>query len=540
MTPIKVGQLPRSIALMPDGNTMYVANSGGESISIVDLELGQTVGRVRFPPIPFNTASPLITPSVIAPTIRGPLIIMNNGTLWKVVGDEAVPRAVSTAIGSSVIAAPRNMVATPNGESVLLMAGNGFVYLYDASLDEFVVGRQIFTNPIQGYYGPVSAGPRGQYFLVNGTVLNQSLTPTTSAGSIVQAGGRPGTTTPVPRPVSQVAAVSNTMFARYVQPVRLQANNPLTTEPPLVELVDVNTGNVMRQAMGIEGPISTQTGTQRVNVSGRTMAVDASGTTAYVLTTSGLSMIPLEPITAAERPVMTQPGVVNYASQLPAIAQGGLVSIYGRNLAAEASAPDPPQPTVLGGVCVTLNNRPLPLLATSPGQINAQIPPDLAAGRYPLVIRNVDRRVSSVAAQATVARYAPAVIVNPQTKAAVYFEDGKPVTRDRKASRDDRLVLFAVGLGPTTGGRVVAGEGAPKEPPAVVNNLEAFFGDVRYSQAPIAVEWAGLVPGLVGVYQVNLYVPWNHLKGDALLVTLKVGGVSSPSTGNNVPTVAVD
>ena len=37
LPPIPVGQLPRSMAFGNDNNTMYVANSGGENISIVDL-----------------------------------------------------------------------------------------------------------------------------------------------------------------------------------------------------------------------------------------------------------------------------------------------------------------------------------------------------------------------------------------------------------------------------------------------------------------------------------------------------------------------
>ena len=31
--------------------------------------------------------------------------------------------------------------------------------------------------PIAGYYGPIAAGPNGQYYLVNDQVLNQALTP---------------------------------------------------------------------------------------------------------------------------------------------------------------------------------------------------------------------------------------------------------------------------------------------------------------------------------------------------------------------------
>ena len=45
LTPIKAGQLPRSLALTPDGKLLYVANSGGESISIVDLDGCRSPGR---------------------------------------------------------------------------------------------------------------------------------------------------------------------------------------------------------------------------------------------------------------------------------------------------------------------------------------------------------------------------------------------------------------------------------------------------------------------------------------------------------------
>ena len=38
---IEVGQLPHQMALGTDGNTLYVANTGGESISIVDLTWGR-------------------------------------------------------------------------------------------------------------------------------------------------------------------------------------------------------------------------------------------------------------------------------------------------------------------------------------------------------------------------------------------------------------------------------------------------------------------------------------------------------------------
>ncbi|MBI3679721.1 MAG: beta-propeller fold lactonase family protein [Acidobacteria bacterium] len=544
LEPVKVGQLPRSMALMPDNNTLYVANSGGENISIVDLSEGRVVGRVRFPPLPFNATTALITPSVIAPSERGPLIIMNNGTIWRVVGNEVIPRTVSPVIGSNTVQAPRYMVATPNGEYVMLLAGNGFVYLYDAAADEFINGRQIFSNPIQGYYGPVGAGPGGRYFLVNGTVLNPALTPTGSAGSVVLPqgpGGGGAQQQQLARPVSAVIPLNQTTFLRFTQPVRVQQNNPLVSDAPVIELADANTGNMMRSVSTVEGPISIQTGAQRVNVSGRMMAVDPASATAYLLTTSGLSIVPLEFVLPNERPQVSQNGVVNVANLGTSVATGSLVSINGRNLGASASSADAPLPNVLGGTCVTINNRPMPLLAASADQIKAQIPPDLAPGRYPIMIRNIDRKASSLApAQVTVSKYAPAVIVDPQTRqAAIYHADGRPVNRQNPATRDQRLVLYAIGLGATKGGTVRTGQPAPESPPAVTDPVSVFFGDPRYREAGVVVEWSGLVPGLVGLYQINLYVPGDRIRGDDLDVTVRIGGVDSPTKGEMDPKVSI-
>jgi uncharacterized protein (TIGR03437 family) len=543
-TPIKVGQLPRSVAMTPDGSLLYVANSGSESISIVDLEERREIGRLRMPPLPFNANAALVTPSLVALTQRGPQVMMSDGRLWRAVGNELLPRVSVPAISSAnapVVPQPRTMAATPNGEYMILMAGNGFVYLYDSGVDDFVLGRQIFTNPIQGYYGPVGAGPGGRYFLANGTVLNSALTPIGSAGAVVVPQGANQQT--LNRPISAVTPLSATQYVRFAQPIRAQANNPLANQPPTVEVADASNGNMMRAALGIEGPLATQTGNQRVNVIGRSMAVDARGTTAYMLTTSGLSIASLDVPPLNQRPqVAPRDGVVNSVNLQPSLAPGSMVAVRGARLAEQSSVqPGQALPTVMGGVCVTLNNQPLPLMSTAGEQIVAQIPPNLAAGRYPLVVRNVNAGVATNPVQVTVARYAPAVLVDPQTKqAAIYHSDGAPVTKDRPAKRDQRLRLFAVGLGATKGGTVIAGRPAPEDPPAITDPVSVFFGDPRWRQAAIAVEWSGLAPGMVGVYQVDLYVPGDHMRGEALDVTVRVGNVSSPTGGEFDPKIAVD
>lgn len=537
LNPIKVGQLPRSLAMSPDNGTLYVANTGGESISVIDLASGEVTGRIKFPPLPFNATTALVSPSNIVVTQRGLLVVMNNGSLWRVVGDELVPRSRSNVIGADTVPAPRTLAVTPNGDFALLLAGNGFAYLYDAASDDFVQGRQVFTNPIQGYYGPVSAGPGGRYFLVNGTVLNAALTPIGSAGAIAGPGAG-GQQTAQVRPVSAVAAINQQQFLRFTQPIRT-GNNAIATDVPNLEIADANTGNTIRQVPTVEGPVSIQTGNQRVNVGSRTMAIDPTDNTAYLITASGLSIVPLTAISPADRPVLANPApVVNTANLKASIAPGSLVAIQGRGLAASQATASSPFPTVLGGVCVTLNNQPLPLAATATGEIRAQIPTTLAAGRYPLVVRNIERHAANLLpTQVTIAKYAPAVVVDPETKqAAIFHEDGSRVTKENPANRDDRLVIFAVGLGATKP-QATAGRPAPEG--ALTDPLKVYFGDPRMAQSEMDVEWSGLAPGLVGVYQIQVYVPGFRMRGEDLDVTITIGGVSSPTKGELDPRVTV-
>ena len=49
LAPIKVGQLPHSMALGNDGSTLYVGSTGGEVIDIVNLDTMKKTGRVQVP-----------------------------------------------------------------------------------------------------------------------------------------------------------------------------------------------------------------------------------------------------------------------------------------------------------------------------------------------------------------------------------------------------------------------------------------------------------------------------------------------------------
>ncbi len=124
--------------------------------------------------------------------------------------------------------------------------------------------------------------------------------------------------------------------------------------------------------------------------------------------------------------------------------------------------------------------------------------------------------------------------------AIVKASDGSLVNAKNPATRDEDLIIFATGLGATTGGSVTSGNPAPTSPLAVTGQVQVFFGNPSYSQSPMIVEWSGLVPGFIGVNQINVRVPGTHMNGDALPVTIKIGGISSPASGPVLPTVALN
>ena len=160
LTPIPVSQLPRSMAFGNDGNTLYVASGGGEQISIVDLTQGQVTGRVLFPPLPFNATFGLITPALLASSQRGPQVIMSDGTLWKIVGNQVTPRPLNTNVFGTArsIPAPQTMVSTPEGSYVLILGGNGTAFLYSSDVDDFVPRAAWCPRPFPATTAPSPPG----------------------------------------------------------------------------------------------------------------------------------------------------------------------------------------------------------------------------------------------------------------------------------------------------------------------------------------------------------------------------------------------
>jgi uncharacterized protein (TIGR03437 family) len=83
--------------------------------------------------------------------------------------------------------------------------------------------------------------------------------------------------------------------------------------------------------------------------------------------------------------------------------------------------------------------------------------------------------------------------------------------------------------------------GTPSSPLApTADEVEVHFGNKLWSQSAVVVEWAGLTPGFVGLYQINVYVPGDRIRGNDLDVTIRVGGVENTQIEAVKPTVSIN
>jgi uncharacterized protein (TIGR03437 family) len=225
-------------------------------------------------------------------------------------------------------------------------------------------------------------------------------------------------------------------------------------------------------------------------------------------------------------------GVVNAGSFVPGpVAPGTIVSIFGTNLASQTlSATSLPLPTALAGTSVTLAGQALPLFFVSSGQINAQIPFGLPNGAASMIVRNVTG--PSSAFSVSIATTSPAIFTTTadgKGAAISVHVDFKLVQKlsGQNANAGETIVLFCTGLGAVEGFST-AGVAGPSSPLARTSQTTTVSMDGR----PAQVSYAGLVPGLAGLYQINFVVPVGV--GGDVVTTVSVGGVSSNPTTINV------
>jgi uncharacterized protein (TIGR03437 family) len=217
---------------------------------------------------------------------------------------------------------------------------------------------------------------------------------------------------------------------------------------------------------------------------------------------------PLGIFSGAAHSSFTNPGqaVVNGASFLPDLTPAGSIfSIFGTGLAtAVLNASSLPLPDTLLTTSVTVNGQPAPLYYVSPAQINAQLPVSTALGLATIIVKNGSS--TSNAAAFAVPPTGPGIFTysqNKQVRAVVINTNGSTNSATAPAKVGDVLVAYFTGGGPTEDrGALATGTAAPSGLSPVSNSYGLTVGGQLAD-----VNYVGLTPMFVGLYQANFVVP---------------------------------
>jgi uncharacterized protein (TIGR03437 family) len=220
-------------------------------------------------------------------------------------------------------------------------------------------------------------------------------------------------------------------------------------------------------------------------------------------------------------------GVANAAFGPPGgrIVGGEAISIYGPHIGPTVpvtAAPDASgaMPTSLGGVQVTINGSPVPLLYVSDSQVNAVTPLYLSGGTARVHISFNNSNTAGFIA--TVVAAIPEVFQRSDGTAAAINQDGSLNSADRPAPPGSVVAIWATGIGTTP-------FGAWQDGRIATGALD--FGCCQISvQAHAAdVVYGGAAPGIVaGVAQINFQLPAQLADyGPTVDVSLSAGGVTS-------------
>jgi uncharacterized protein (TIGR03437 family) len=222
---------------------------------------------------------------------------------------------------------------------------------------------------------------------------------------------------------------------------------------------------------------------------------------------------------ASPKPVRT---AVNAASFRPVYAPGMLMSVFGSGLAGvQSQARSLPLPYTMGGVSVTVNGIPAPVLGTFPAadQINIQVPYEAGVG--PAVLAVVQNgQVSAYSFE--IAPAAPGLF-------GLWDALGRPAAA---AATGSVLVAYITGDGDvtpslTSGAGPVTGTAVSRLPKSRLP-LAVTVGGV-----PAAVLFSGIPTGIAGATQINFTVPAGAPAGPQPVV-VTVGGVASQPVTLNV------
>jgi uncharacterized protein (TIGR03437 family) len=278
----------------------------------------------------------------------------------------------------------------------------------------------------------------------------------------------------------------------------------------------------------------TLSGTYQTNsdCSGTSTFTDSLGNTAHFRGTVSPDGLHITSIQTDAGTIITNLATYQFAQSSAAIvngasfaanaaAPGELISIFGDNLAAGvAQATAVPWPVQLGTTKVLVNGTAIPLYYLNPTQIDAQLPVNLAPGPAQLVVSVGG--TSSAPVNFTVSAAAPGIFTYGGFLRAIAVNytgsrSGSLVGPTTPAQPGDVLAVYLTGGGAVkpTSGTWTTGAVSPPGSSQVTGQYSVTIGGL-----PATVDYLGLTPGFIGLYQLNVHVPALPTGDHTLAITM--------------------
>jgi len=263
-----------------------------------------------------------------------------------------------------------------------------------------------------------------------------------------------------------------------------------------------------------------------------------------ILTSLGPTIYPNGVQNAAGPVSVTSDSSTNsFAVGLP---PGTFTALYGSQLASGLSVANSPFPTTLNGVQVMVNGVAAPIYYVSPSQIDFVMPWETTGTEVNIAVRSGSAVSNTVTA---VVDPAPQIFTTNQAgsgQGAVLIAGTSTIVAgvgvfpgSRPAAKGEYISIYATGLGavqnPPADGALDTTLAPAVVQPTVQIGCLASNGTPEFCAAP--VQFAGLAPGFVGLYQVNVQIPTTAMSGN--FVPLELVYAQSEGRPSNIVTIAV-
>jgi uncharacterized protein (TIGR03437 family) len=203
----------------------------------------------------------------------------------------------------------------------------------------------------------------------------------------------------------------------------------------------------------------------------------------------------------------------------------------------------PPLATQVGPAQVLVNGLPAPIFNVSYGQIGFQVPYETATGTGTATLQVMRNDQISNTVAFAVADAAPRLmLLGVANYGLVVNRDGSnpipttPGGTGHPAHPGDMLMIFGTGFGQTDP-PATSGAPAPSDVPELLDQMPVvtFGGGFSGNAETVPPSFAGLAPGMVGIYEFDVVLPDDVQTGPAVPVTVTIG-----SSMTNVVRVAIE